>query len=445
MKQVFQLRVYLETPKIILLSARTCVVGGWISSSSRVDEVTCMITGTGWRTAQIGLPRGDVEKRPGDFVTGFRADIPSGDLRHLPVGATELTLQITFADGETLLLTDHPLVYRSAGSALDTAGPRKLGNANFLLGVATAALAAGELSPCSDAIRLALIKAPDNRLVLLRNMQLKKALQDWAGLSGAVAAYLEHFAASAETRSAELLLNAMRDEQLAVADQRRLQSMSPAELFGRFESLGFNCEFGIAQRAFGCETLGLLRFASVPARSLLAVLRNRFDGVGDPENTKLAVEGKWGGEYGISDVRFGFESHTYIYHSPNDDHAALFDKQCKRLKFLKDKLLNDLEAGEKIFVYYNYDDVPLGEIRLIAEALQTFGKNHLLFVRLATDHHPLGSIVADREGLFIGHIDKFSTEAEVATKISFPSWYRLCRAAFVSICPDSAALLHRRQ
>ena len=61
------------------------------------------------------------------------------------------------------------------------------------------------------------------------------------------------------------------------------------DLVTQFESLGgagHGCEFGVFQRHFGAEPLGLLRWAEVQPDALVALLNSEFAGVGLPENTK---------------------------------------------------------------------------------------------------------------------------------------------------------------
>src|SRR5260221_3025006 len=61
------------------------------------------------------------------------------------------------------------------------------------------------------------------------------------------------------------------------------------QLMMQFESLGENCEFGLVQRRCGAEPLGLLRFASAPLPVLLAGLRARFEGLGDPGEIDIQI------------------------------------------------------------------------------------------------------------------------------------------------------------
>jgi hypothetical protein len=79
----------------------------------------------------------------------------------------------------------------------------------------------------------------------------------------------------------------------------------------RFESLGENCEFGLAQRRCGADPLGLLRFASAPLPTLLAALRTRFEGIGDWDQIEVRVSEN-GREYLVFDRRYGFLYHPWV-------------------------------------------------------------------------------------------------------------------------------------
>src|SRR5256885_894206 len=88
--------------------------------------------------------------------------------------------------------------------------------------------------------------------------------------------------------------------------------MLPVEqLMMRFESLGENCEFGLAQRRCGAEPLGLLRFSSAPLPVLLAGLRARFEGMGEPEQIDIQVSDNRQ-EYLVVDRCFGFLYHPWV-------------------------------------------------------------------------------------------------------------------------------------
>jgi len=195
-------------------------------------------------------------------------------------------------------------------------------------------------------------------------------------------------------------------------------SAPPANLMLAFESLGENCEFGVVQRHFGAEPLGLLRFTSTPPRLLAAALRDRFVGVGLAENTTLTVHN---GEYMTGDKRYHMSMHTFIP-AGNDDRTKRFTNFCRRLVFLRDKLISDLEQAEKHFVYGSHSHLADKDIRGLWEAMRACGENRLLFVHPAAASELPGSIRKLEDGLIVGFLDRFSVEDP-----SFDLWLKLCQ------------------
>ena len=55
------------------------------------------------------------------------------------------------------------------------------------------------------------------------------------------------------------------------------------DLFLQFESMGHNCEFGLVQRHFGAEPLGLLRWNAISVEDVILGIEQQFEGVGNPE------------------------------------------------------------------------------------------------------------------------------------------------------------------
>lgn len=91
-----------------------------------------------------------------------------------------------------------------------------------------------------------------------------------------------------------------------------------AQLVLRFEGLGDNCEFGLVQRHFGAEPLGLLRWTGITPAHLANALESGFAGVGTEDQTGLDLAGN---EYVTEDRRFGMRMHTFIPGSLSDrDH-----------------------------------------------------------------------------------------------------------------------------
>ena len=200
----------------------------------------------------------------------------------------------------------------------------------------------------------------------------------------------------------------------------------PAHLMLRFESLGQNCEFGVVQRHYGAEPLGLLRFSSTPLHLLVAALNNDLAGIGEPENTKLGVQT---GEYVTSDSRYHMLMHTFI-RAGDDDPQKRHGSFCRRLQYLRDKLLGDLADARKIFVYSWEEAAEDSDIRDLHRALNRFGANRLLFVRAADREHAAGTLRKLDDGLLVGYVDRLEIENP-----SFSVWLELCTQADQQLAP----------
>ena len=192
-----------------------------------------------------------------------------------------------------------------------------------------------------------------------------------------------------------------------------------AEFMLQFESLGDNCEFGVVQRHFGAEPLGLLRFTSTPLRLLAAAIERRFEGVGDPANTDLKVVN---GEYMTTDKRFHMAMHTFIRETGDDREKRLISV-CRRLRFLRDKLLADLAEAHKILVYGCTEPLNDDEIQPLWHAIRAYGNNRLLLVRAADAGNPAGSVRLLADGFVAGYVDKLDVGAP-----SFDVWLTICLA-----------------
>jgi hypothetical protein len=191
-----------------------------------------------------------------------------------------------------------------------------------------------------------------------------------------------------------------------------------------FESLGQDCEFGLLQRKFGAESLGLFRWAFVTPPKLLELLHNRLDGYGAPANSRVSVA-EWG-EIVFHDNLYGTSRHTFV-HSEGIDLKAFLVKECKRLLFLKDKLLEDLSNGEKIFVYQTNCETTEAFPDQLHRAVSQFGRNRTFVVRIADAIHPAGTVVSDGSGLTTGYIGRLG-KTDSGWDIDFEMWIDLLRS-----------------
>jgi tetratricopeptide (TPR) repeat protein len=194
--------------------------------------------------------------------------------------------------------------------------------------------------------------------------------------------------------------------------------------FKNWQSLGDDCEFGLVQRHFGCEPIGLLRWASTTIPQLTAALNRDFDGIGDIDNT--VVENRQG-EYACYDKRFGMVMHTFIRVSVRKQDEVL-DVMANRMKFLKRKLQEDLEDGDHNFIYKSKKMPSESELILLHEAMQRHGKNNLVVTLSADEHHKSGSLQVIGRGLLVGYLQRFGNRGG-NWDIDFAGWRGICEAA----------------
>ncbi len=222
----------------------------------------------------------------------------------------------------------------------------------------------------------------------------------------------------------------MAGERAAGADRARIR-----ELLMCFESLAGNdmgCEFGLFQREFGAEPLGLLRWSNIAPDDLALALETEVEGVGLAENTGLVVTPEPHREYMLRDRRFGLAMHTFTS-AEQVEFGRMFQQSFSRLQYLRRKLIDDLRLGEKIFVYRTPDRVLTSrELKRIRDGMRAYGENTLLYVRLADAAHKPGTVVrADEQGLLIGYIDRFRVTPDGVRVAPNPAgWLAVCERAY---------------
>ena len=197
-----------------------------------------------------------------------------------------------------------------------------------------------------------------------------------------------------------------------------------------FESLGDNCEFGLVQRSTGAEPLGLLRFSYIELPLLLRGLRCGFEGLGDPETVEVSVEGKER-EFVVRESVYGMTYHTFQYESQMSLDTVR-QQQAARLNFLRRKLLEDIGAGEKIFVLKRAPPLRPEEVLPVYAALNEAGRNWLLWMVPADAAHPSGTVEVLLPGLLRGYIDRFAP-LENAHGLSLDAWTAVCTAAWRAV------------
>ena len=217
------------------------------------------------------------------------------------------------------------------------------------------------------------------------------------------------------------------------------------EMVMQFESLGgtaLGCEFGMFQREFGAEPLGLLRWADMPYDGLISALESCFDGVGSEEHTELFINRENARpEYCTRDRRGFMYMRAFIYEDEMP-YERMWKQALRRLGYLRDKLIGDLESGSKIFVYRlttrNLDPAELARLHAVVRG---YGDNMLLYVRYEDAEHPNGTVEIAAPGLMIGYIDRFkmTPDGQLSANPPSASWMAICTRAHALWQEHSAA------
>lgn len=202
--------------------------------------------------------------------------------------------------------------------------------------------------------------------------------------------------------------------------KRQEKAGVPETLFEQFESLGSGCEFGLLQRSFGAEPLGLLRWGTISPQGLIDMLEERFQGIGDQAHTSIRPVG---GNYELHDTRYKMSMQTFIATS-TEAADTLLPKLCNRLRYLARCLMENMEDADRILLYKGAEKMKDLDIQRLWRAVKSYGDNALLLVRLADDEHPSASLDVVDEGLMMGAIDRYSN-----TDISVGAWTSVCQAA----------------
>ena len=213
-------------------------------------------------------------------------------------------------------------------------------------------------------------------------------------------------------------------ESTAIVQQAGLSDSTEArKLLKRFESLGWSCEFGIVQRRFGLEQLGLLRFTNMSEKPLIKAFEDKFKGFAD--STQIKIIRNESKEYLLHVLCYEFGMHTYIY----DDHVNVSELQARmarQLSFLRTKLLDDLATGEKIFVQVGSPQTSTEDLQRLATEFRKSSASPLLFVRVGTQDSDTGTITEIAPRILLGYISRRGIWPE-HQDIAYAEWLSLCK------------------
>ncbi len=129
----------------------------------------------------------------------------------------------------------------------------------------------------------------------------------------------------------------------------------------------------------------------------------------------------------IHEQKYGLVYHTFVYEGERSL-WLMREQEAARLKFLRRKFIEELEAAEKIFVYRYGATTTEEEILPLLMTLNRHGPVTLLWVVLAERARPPGTVEIMMPGLMKGYIDRFAPD-DNAHDLTFDGWLRLCANA----------------
>jgi len=195
------------------------------------------------------------------------------------------------------------------------------------------------------------------------------------------------------------------------------------EFYQGFESLGANCEFGLVQRRFGAEPLGLLRWPAITVAGLVSGLQNKFAELCNISNLSLfpGPEDDWD----IMTPNFSLHLYTKI---GTVDEASLLNSAFRRMQFMRRSLLESLEDAEKVFVFKEWQfRMSDADILSIWDRLKRYNRNNrLLAVRLENAGNRSATVAESADGLWVGYVER-DASISAPDNVPFESWDRICR------------------
>lgn len=208
--------------------------------------------------------------------------------------------------------------------------------------------------------------------------------------------------------------------------REQAKPLSDSDLFGRFESIGDNCEFGTIQRSCGAEPFSLFRFTFSMIENLINVLET--DAVDFFTEDDLEIFHWPNHDEHIFRSRHYQDFGYHTYRSSQEISAdAMKSEEIKKIAYLKRGFMDDLRSGEKVYVRKGRES--LEAVERLHEALNRHGPNSLLWVVPATETSPAGSLEVLGDGLYRGSIARFKDFAKDEPS-DLESWVAVCRQAY---------------
>lgn len=189
-------------------------------------------------------------------------------------------------------------------------------------------------------------------------------------------------------------------------------------------NLGTNCQFGFVQRNAGVEPLDLLRWATSPFDSLIHALENRFEQIGRIGSLRAVhVETSDRTEWVLYDEIYGFVF-NHIDGRMSED--QVLKKEGARIRRLAEKLIDDLTAAEKLFLYQGGGLQTVEDAQRLSRALRKYNDKTCLLAVFGDAANP-GRVDYAGPGLLAGYVEEIPPFP--ARTVSWDTWRRVVETA----------------
>ena len=192
---------------------------------------------------------------------------------------------------------------------------------------------------------------------------------------------------------------------------------SDAEIARNFESLGDNCEFGVAMAEHGFTRPSLFRFGGtsefhapqrLPPTLLAEAIASYFDGLAEGDDLDFRL---YGPEWIATSARYRFMAHTGVTDASLSK-AELRRQHNRRMRLAVRNFVELAANPRTVFVRKSNGHETEADLRRLLEALRGLGEARLLWVTTASDEEPAGMISLLGDGLVKARISRFAPYAD---------------------------------